>query len=69
VLQDCAKTRIQLSATNEQLYERRLVITVKYGSNGKLDADTSIIEGNENGINLLGFHYMPGMRWSDVHGA
>jgi hypothetical protein len=51
---------------NEQLYERRLVISVKYASPGKLDAENSIIEGNENGVNLLGFHHMPGMRWSDV---
>jgi len=31
-----------------------------------LDPDNSIIEGNESGLNLLGFHYMPGMKWSDV---
>ena len=51
---------------DEQLYERRLVISVQYASPGKLDAENSIIEGNENGVNLLGFHHMPGMRWSDV---
>jgi hypothetical protein len=51
---------------DEQLYERRLVISVSYASTGKLDAENSIIEGNENGVNLLGFHQMPGMRWSDV---
>jgi len=51
---------------DEQLYERRLVISVKYASPGKMDAENSIIEGNENGVNLLGFHHMPGMRWSDV---
>lgn len=51
---------------DEQLYERRLVISVKYCSPGKLDAEASIIEGNENGMNLLGFHHMPGMRWSDI---
>jgi len=51
---------------DEQLYERRLVISVQYASPGKLDAENSIIEGNENGVNLLGFHHMPGMRWSDI---
>jgi hypothetical protein len=51
---------------DEQLYERRLVISVKYASPGNLDAENSIIKGNENGVNLLGFHYMPGMKWSDV---
>ena len=56
-----AETRV-----DEQLYERRLVISVNYASPGKLDAENSIIEGNENGMNLLGFHHMPGMRWSDV---
>ena len=51
---------------DEQLYERRLVISIKYASPGKLDPDNSIIEGNDSGLNLLGFHYMPGMKWSDV---
>jgi hypothetical protein len=51
---------------DEQLYERRLVISIKYTSPGKLDPDNSIIEGNDSGLNLLGFHYMPGMKWSDV---
>jgi hypothetical protein len=51
---------------DELLYERRLVISVKYASPGKLDAENSIIEGNESGINLLGFRQMPGMTWSDV---
>jgi hypothetical protein len=51
---------------DEQLYERRLVVSVKYASPGKLDPDNSVIEGNADGMNLLGFHYTPGMRWSDV---
>ena len=51
---------------DEQLYERRLVMSVKYASPGKLDPENSIIEGNDDGMNLLGFNYMPGMRWSDV---
>jgi len=51
---------------DEQLYERRLVMSVKYASPGKLDPENSIIEGNGDGMNLLGFNYMPGMRWSDV---
>jgi hypothetical protein len=51
---------------DEQLYERRLVISVRYASPGKLDAESSMIEGNENGVNLLGFRQMPGMKWSDL---
>lgn len=51
---------------DEQLYERRLVICVKYAASGKLDPDNSIIEGNADGMSLLGFHYIPGMRWADV---
>jgi len=51
---------------DEQLYERRLVVSIKYTSPGKLDPDNSIIEGNDSGLNVLGFHYMPGMKWSDV---
>lgn len=54
---------------DEQLYERRLIISVKYTSEGKFDAENSIIEGNENGINLLGFNQMPGMTWSVVRNA
>jgi hypothetical protein len=51
---------------DEQLYERRLVISVKYTSSGKLDPDNSIIEGNADGMKLLGFQPVPGMRWADV---
>ena len=51
---------------DEQLYERRLVIAVKYASTGKLDPENSIIVGNADGMNVLGFHYMSGMRWADV---
>jgi len=51
---------------DEQLYERRLVISVKYASPGKLDPDQTIIEGNEDGMKLLGFNFMPGTKWSDI---
>jgi len=51
---------------DEQLYERRLIISVKYISPDKLDPDNSTIEGNSSGMQLLGFNYMPEMRWSDV---
>ncbi|MFL6531209.1 MAG: hypothetical protein ACJ8KX_12120, partial [Chthoniobacterales bacterium] len=54
---------------DQQLYERRLTIRVKYASSGKLDAENSSIDGNEDGVNLLGFHHMPGMRWADVRSA
>jgi hypothetical protein len=51
---------------DEQLYERRLVISVKYADSGKLDPVNSIIEGNDSGMELLGFRHMPGMKWSDI---
>ena len=54
---------------DEQLYERRLVISVKYSDSGKLNAEESIVEGNENGLNLIGYHHTPNMRWSDVRTA
>jgi len=54
---------------DEQLYERRLVISVKYLSPGKLDPEQTIIEGNDDGLKLLGFNYMPGMKWSDIRSA
>ena len=59
-------SKFAAARVDEQLYERRLVISVKYDNTGKLDPANSMIEGNDNGINLLGFHYMPGMRWVDV---
>jgi len=51
---------------DELLYDRSLVMSVKYASPGRLDAENSMIEGNENGVNLLGFHHIPGMKWSDI---
>ena len=51
---------------DEQLYERRLVMSVKYSAPGKLDPDLTIIEGNDDGMKLLGFSYTPGTTWSDV---
>jgi len=51
---------------DEQFYERRLVMSVKYASPGELDPEKTIIEGNADGMKLLGFNYMPGMRWSDI---
>lgn len=51
---------------DEQLYERRLVMSVKYASPGKLDPEQTIIEGNDDGLKLLGFNYLPGMKWSDI---
>jgi hypothetical protein len=51
---------------DEQLYERRLVMSVKYASPGKLDPEQTIIEGNDDGMKVLGFNYMPNMRWSDI---
>jgi len=51
---------------DEQLYERRLVISVKYVSPGKLDPEQTIIEGNDDGMKLLGFNYLPGLKWSDI---
>src|SRR4051794_18864673 len=58
--------KFSAARVEEQLYERRLVISVKYTSSGAVDADNSTIEGNENGVNLLGFRHMPEIRWSDV---
>lgn len=59
-------SRFAEARVDEQLYERRLVISVKYASPGKLDAEQSLIEGNEDGMKLLGFNYLPGMNWADV---
>jgi hypothetical protein len=58
--------RFAEARVDEQLYEKRLVISVKYASPGKLDAEQTLIEGNEDGMKLLGFNYLPGMSWADV---
>ena len=54
---------------DEQLYERRLVMSVKYAGPGKVDPEQTLIQGNEDGMKLLGFNYMPGMKWSDIRDA
>jgi len=50
------------------VYERSLVMSVNYASPGKLDAENSMIEGTQMGVNLLGFQLFLGMKWSDIRG-
>src|SRR5262249_15642232 len=54
---------------DEQLYEKRLTISVKYSSPGKLDPDNSIIAGDAQGLSVIGFQPLPGMKWADVRNA
>jgi hypothetical protein len=50
----------------QQLYERHLVMSIHYDSGGKFDRDASTIEGNPEGLRLLGFDTSAVVRWSDV---
>jgi hypothetical protein len=59
--------RFAEARVDEQLYERRLVLSVKYASPGKLDPEATFIEGNDDGLKLLGFNYLPNnMSWADI---
>jgi hypothetical protein len=50
----------------EHFYEMRLVISVCYDDAGKFDAEKSIVEGNAEGLNLLGLDELALVKWSSV---
>jgi hypothetical protein len=52
----------------EQLYERRLVITVRQDV-GKLDAERTLVQGNAEGLSLLGLDEVGPVRWSTLRQA
>jgi len=48
----------------EHFFERRLVFTLRYSSAGTLDLDKSTVEGNSEGLNLLGLSDSSATTWS-----
>ena len=50
----------------EHFYERRLVISVRYNDAGQFDAEKSIVQGNAEGLNLLGLDEHSMVTWSAV---
>jgi hypothetical protein len=50
----------------EHLYERRLVISVRYNDAGQFDAEKSIVQGNAEGLSLLGLDERAMVTWSAV---
>ena len=50
----------------EQLYERRIVLSVRYDETKRFDAEASTIEGNADGLNLLGLGQVATVPWSTV---
>jgi hypothetical protein len=50
----------------EHLYERRLVISVRYDDANQFDAETSSVQGNAEGLNLIGLDELAMVKWSAV---
>ena len=53
----------------EHFYERRLVFSLRYNGSGALDLDKSTIEGNTEGLHLLGLSESSSTTWSSLKGA
>ena len=56
----------------QQLYESHLIISICYDNAHEFDGHASTIEGNSEGLRLLGFDKTAIVRWSDVeesHGS
>jgi hypothetical protein len=50
----------------EHFYERRIVISIRYDDAQQFDAEASTVEGNAEGLHLLGLDPIASMRWSAV---
>jgi len=65
VAQELAR-RFADAMVREHLYELRLVISVCYNEAKEFDIDRSSVEGNAEGLGLLGFADMATLKWSTV---
>ena len=50
----------------EHFYERRIVISIRYDDAQQFDPEASTVEGNAEGLNLLGLDHRASMPWSAV---
>lgn len=59
--QQFAEARVQ-----EHLYERRIVISVGYNDSKQFDVEKSTVQGNAEGLSLLGLDKLAIVKWSAV---
>jgi hypothetical protein len=52
----------------EQFYERRIIISICYDDAGQVDPERSNVQGNAEGLNLLGLDEFATVKWSQVRG-
>jgi TIR domain len=50
----------------EQLYERRILLSVRYDAKGRFDPQASTVQGNGDGLQLLGLGQVTSIPWSKV---
>src|SRR5580704_4603025 len=50
----------------DQLYERRIVLSVRYGDAKRFDPEASTVQGNADGLNLLGLGQVASVPWSTI---
>ena len=62
--QEFAQARVR-----EQQYERRIEISIRYKGNQEFDPDASFVEGNAEGLNMLGLDATGHRPWSTVRQA
>jgi hypothetical protein len=60
--------RFAEARVREQLYERRLLISVRY-SGDQFDREQTMVRGNAEGLGLLGLDECAQIRWSAVRGS
>lgn len=65
VAQELAQKFTQ-ARVREELYEKRIVLSVRYGETQGFDAEASTIEGNADGLSLLGLNPGATIRWSKL---
>jgi hypothetical protein len=55
-----------VARVREHFYERRIVISIRYNDAQQFDAEASTVEGNAEGLNLLGLDALTSMSWAAV---
>jgi hypothetical protein len=50
----------------DQRYERRIVLSVRYDESKRFDAEASTVQGNADGLNLLGLGQVAPVPWSTL---
>lgn len=53
----------------EQLYERRIELSVQYDATGQFDPKASTVQGNTEGLQLLGLGHTTAISWAKVRQA